>query len=150
MRNIGRFTTILSSCIMLILLLSTPAQARNEYKEFSIKNLKSLEAYKSRIGDEVKFYFGSKLPKVQKRYGEWPSLKKTNAFNKTDEYACQWAMMSALLSLKKRALREGGNAVFVKTNNDHREKTNGTNFECEIGNIVASVAVIGTVVKIAR
>ena len=130
--------------------LVAPVQARNEMKEFSIKNLKELDAYDKKLGDEIKFYFGTKLPKVQKRYGEWASLKKTNAFNKTDEYACQWAMLSALLSLKKRAIREGGNAVFVKTNNDHATKANSAAFECEIGNIVASIAVLGTVVKINR
>lgn len=150
MQNIGRLSTIISSCLVFILLISSPAQARNEYKEFSIKNLKELDAYQSKVGDEVKFYFGTKLPKTTRRYGEWPSLKKTNAFNKTDEYACQWAMISALMSLKKRALREGGNAVFVQTNNDHRKKASATNFECEIGNIVASVAVIGTVVSVGR
>lgn len=52
------------------------------------------------------------------------------------------------LSLKKRALAEGGNAVInIKTNNDHREINNSKTFECEVGNIIASVALIGTVVK---
>ena len=135
--------------LTLTLLISLSAHARNEYKEFSISDLKALESYKSKIGSEVKFYFGSESQvKIKKTFGEWRSLKKTNAFNKTDEFACQWAMMSALISLKKRALREGGNAVFVQTNNDHRAKRNSTNFECEIGNIIASVAVIGKVVKI--
>lgn len=130
--------------------LVAPVQARNEMKEFSIKNLKELDVYDTKLGNEIKFYFGTELPEVQKRYGEWASLKKTNAFNKTDEYACQWAMLSALLSLEKRAIREGGNAVFIKTNNDHSPKSSSTVFECEVGNVIASVAVLGTVVKINR
>ena len=134
---------------VLILLSSFSAHARNEYKEFSIADLKALDSYKTRVGTEVKFYFGSTSQvKILRTFGEWPSLKKTNAFNKTDEFACQWALMSALISLKKRALKEGGNAVFIQTNNDHRAKTNSSKFECEIGNIIASVAVIGKVVKI--
>ena len=137
------------SCLLAVLLItSTQASARNEYKEFSVADAMALEVYKTRLGTEVKFYFGDNKPtKILKTYGEWPTLKKTNAFNKTDEYACQWALLSALLSLKKRALREGGNAVTVKTNNDHRLKSSSSNFECEVGNVVASVALIGNVVK---
>jgi hypothetical protein len=141
--------TLLTIIFTSFLLTSLSAHARNEYKEFSIADLKALESYQNRVGNEVKFYFGATSQvKIRKKFGEWPSLKKTNAFNKTDEFACQWAMMSALISLKKRALREGGNAVFIQTNNDHRAKTNPKMFECEVGNIIASVAVIGKVVKI--
>jgi len=137
--------------ITLSILLTTQAHARNEYKEFSVIETMQLEVFKNKLGDDVKFYFGDSLhSKIIKTYGEWPSLKKTNAFNKTDEYACQWALLSGLLSLKKRALREGGNAVIVRTNNDHRAKSNSKMFECEIGNIIASVALLGKVIKIKR
>ena len=129
--------------------MSSQADARNEYKEFAVADAMALEVYKAKLGDEIKFYFGDSMQStVLKKYGEWPSLKKTNAFNKTDEYACQWALLSGLLSLKKRALREGGNAVIVKTNNDHRVKSDTKTFECEVGNIVASVALLGAVIKI--
>lgn len=132
------------------LLVSTQTHARNEYKEFSIAQAMALEQFKSKLGNEVKFYFGSSKPGgITKTFGEWPTVKKTNAFNKTDEYACQWALLSALLTLKKRALAEGGNAVInIKSNNDHRAKSSSKTFECEVGNIVASVAVLGTVVKL--
>ena len=135
--------------LAMTLILSTQAHARNEYKEFSVSDAMALEVFKTKLGNDVTFYFGDSMrSKVVKKYGEWPSLKKTNAFNKTDEYACQWALLSGLMSLKKRALREGGNAVIIKTNNDHRPKSSSKVFECEIGNIVASVALLGTVVKI--
>ncbi len=141
----------LNLLLSISLILSTQAHARNEYKEFSVADAMALEVYKNKLGGEVKFYFGDTMrAKVVKNMGEWPTLKKTNAFNKTDEYACQWALLSGLLSLKKRALKEGGNAVIIKTNNDHRAKSNSDVFECEIGNIIASVALLGTVVKINR
>ena len=132
------------------LLLTASAQARNDFKKFSIADAMALEVYKNKLGDEVQFYFGdSNTRTVLKKYGEWPTQKKTNAFNKTDEYACQWALLSALISLKKRALSEGGNAVInIKTNNDHVVKSDSTMFECEVGNIIASVALLGSVVKL--
>lgn len=134
-----------------VLLISTQTQARNEYKEYSIAEAMDLEQFKSKLGNDVRFYFGSTPSGVSKKYGEWPTTKKTNAFNKTDEFACQWALLSALLTLKKRALREGGNAVVnIKSNNDHREKSSSQTFECEVGNVIASVAVKGTVVNLNR
>ncbi len=131
-------------------LLTTPALARNDFKTFSIADAFALEVYKRKLGDDVKFYFGdAKHRTVVKKFGEWPTQKKTNAFNKTDEYACQWALLSALLSLKKRAQSEGGNAVInIKSNNDHIEKSSSQTFECEVGNIIASVALLGTVVAL--
>ena len=140
------------SLIIFTLLISSQAQARNDFKEFSISEAMALEQFKSKLGSDVRFYFGNNTPSgVTKTYGEWPTQKKTNAFNKTDEFACQWALLSGLLSLKKRALAEGGNAVInIKTNNDHREKSNSSTFECEIGRIIGSVALKGTVVKLAR
>lgn len=131
----------------MLLVVSTQADARNEYKEFSVNDAMTSETFRTRLGSEIKFYFGSKPRNITKTYGEWPTLKKTNAFNKSDETACQWVLLTALLSLKKRALAEGGNAVIVKTNNDHRPKSSSKTFECEVGNIVASVALLGTVVK---
>ena len=139
---------ILSFC-MLALVVSFPAQARNDFKHFSLADAFALEQFKSKLGNNVQFYFGNQRHgRVIKRIGSWPTQKKTNAFNKTDEFACQWALLSGLLSLKKRALAEGGNAVInIKTNNDHREINNRKTFECEVGNIIASVALVGTVVK---
>ena len=133
-----------------VALIATPASARNDFKTFSVADAFELEAYKNKLGGDVKFYFGdAKHRPVAKRFGEWPTQKKTNAFNKTDEYACQWALLSALLALKKRAVSEGGNAVInIKSNNDHNEKSNSGTFECEVGNIIASVALLGTVVKL--
>ncbi|HAW24027.1 MAG TPA: excinuclease, partial [Pseudomonas sp.] len=37
--------------------------------------------------------------------------KKTNAFNKTDEGACSWALQSALISMQQAAKAAGANAV---------------------------------------
>jgi uncharacterized protein YbjQ (UPF0145 family) len=142
-----KLLTILG-CALLICAPTT--HARNDFMEFSVESAFELDAYKRKLGDDVQFYFGTKhRGKVVKTFGTWPTQKKTNAFNKTDEYACQWALLSALLSLKKRAKAEGGNAVInIKTNNDHNERSSSETFECEVGNIIASVALVGTIVKL--
>lgn len=143
-----KIVLLLSLCGMV--LLTSPSHARNDLREFSIADAFALEDYKRKLGDDVIFKFGnSNTRPVRKTFGTWPTQKKTNAFNKSDEYACQWALLSALLSLKKRAQAEGGNAVInIQTNNDHNAKSNSQMFECEVGNIVASVALLGTVVSL--
>ena len=96
---------------MLILILGfvTTSHARNDIKEFPVANAMALEDFKTRLSGNVQFYFDdSQGRKIVKTFGKWPSLKKTNAFNKSDEFACQWALLSALISLEKRALSEGG------------------------------------------
>lgn len=135
--------------VVILLFYVAPTSARNDIKDFPVSNLMALEAYSQKLSGKVKFLFGdAQGHAVVQTFGQWPSVKKTNAFNKSDEYACQWAMLSALVSLERRALSEGGNAVIVVTNNNHIEKISTDTFECEVGNVVASVALLGTVIKI--
>jgi hypothetical protein len=137
------------SVLIVALSFVASAHARNDIKEFPVASAMALDDFKTRLSGNVQFYFGdSHGRKIIKTFGKWPSLKKTNAFNKSDEFACQWALLSALISLEKRALSQGGNAVIVITNNDHIENASTDTFECEVGNIVASVALIGTVVTL--
>lgn len=140
--------SIIISCVLLT--ISAAANARNDFKEFSIADAFALQAYKDKLGDDVEFYFGRQhRGQVVKTFGTWPTQKKTNAFNKSDEYACQWALLSALIALRNRAKKEGGNAVInIVTNNDHNERSSATTFQCEVGNIIASVALKGTVVSL--
>ena len=90
-----------------------------------------------------------KYPAVEREIGIWVANKKTNASNKSDERACQWAFLSAMLSLKQRAIREGGNAV-VKIHSYYKKNTNtsASEFECGAGTFVAGVALRGTVVEL--
>ena len=81
------------------------------------------------------------------RLGEWTSNKKTNAFNKSDQEACEVAFISAAVSLQQRARREGGSAVVnirsvYKNDNVESEK----DYLCGNGAVMAGVALRGTVV----
>jgi len=134
------------------IVLISPAVARDDIGDYSIEEAMALEQTKSALGDNVKFYFGDQKPgKIEKTIGEFRSNKKTNAFNKTDKAACQWAFLSAMLSLKQRAEREGGNAVInIKSNYKNNMTSSNTTFQCGAGAIMAGVALVGTVVKIEK
>lgn len=105
---------------------------------------------KGDILSDVKLFFaGQPHPPVEKPLGEFRTNRKTNAFNKSDEDACQWAFFSAIKSLQERALSEGGNAVIeIKSNYKNREFSSATEYQCGAGTFVGGVALKGTVVKL--
>ena len=126
------------------------AWARNEILDFSIQDALAQEQAKEKLGEDVRFYFGAqKHGAIVKNWGEFGTNKKTNAFLKSDQEACVWAFLSAMVTLKARALREGGNAVInIKSNYKGNETVSETTFQCGAGNVIAGVALKGTVVKL--
>lgn len=145
MKNISLLTIAL-----LFSLTSHSALARNTVSEFSITEAMALEQAKTKVGNEVRFYFGNQQhSKPLKNWGEVSTNKKTNAFNKSDQAACTQAFLSALITLRNRALKEGGNAVInIESNYKGNVKSSATMFECGAGNILAGVALNGTIVKL--
>ncbi len=138
--------------IILSVVFAPLALARNEILNFSVEEAMASEKFAQEVGDSVKFYFGGQShPAVEKKFGSFSSNKKTNAFNKSDMEACRWALYSALVSLRDRALREGGNAV-VGIKSIYRNNTfeSDTEFQCGAGAFVAGVALDGRVVKLKQ
>jgi hypothetical protein len=109
-----------------------------------------LENHQDKLDSNVALYFGKQpYPAVERKLGEYPSNKKTNGFNKSDSEACQWAALSALLSLQERAVREGGDAVVnIRSYYKKNEVSSKTDYECHNGAFVTGVALIGEVVKL--
>lgn len=140
---------ILSS---LCLLTAGQVAARDDKQMFSIQDAMSLEAFKEKLDGSVRFYFaGQSHPAAVKKFGEFMSNKKTNAFGKSDKQACEWAFLSAMLSFQKRALSEGGNAVVnIRSYYKKHEVSSSTEFECGAGAIIAGVTFKGDVVQLAR
>lgn len=131
---------------------SMTASAREDVKRFPIKAAMQSEDYKNELGSQVRFYWGNEShPPVKQTLGTYPTNKKTNAFNKSDQEACEWVLLSALIALRDRALSEGGNAVInIKSNYDNEEFVSDTEYECGAGFLLAGVALKGTVVKLAQ
>jgi hypothetical protein len=136
----------------LLIAMNSMAQARNTRYTLKIQDVMSSSDYQQRVGNAVAFYFANQpAPAVAQNLGEFVTNKKTNAFGKSDEAACQWAMLSALIQLRDRALQEGGNAVInVVSYYDRNEIPDKSQYECRAGAVVAGVALKGTVVKLAK
>lgn len=124
------------------------AQARDTTVMVDIASAMNSPEYRERLGDDVRFRFGNtRYANPRADRGTFVSNRKTNAFGKSDQEACRWVLLSALLSLKERAINEGGNAVvdiisFYKRN----EYSSTTQVECHAGAFVAGIALQGRVV----
>lgn len=138
----------LALAISAALLVAGAAGARETDLELSVSDAKASK-HATGLLDIPFFMAGEKHPAVAKKIGEWPTNQRTNAFNKTDTDACNRVFISAVISLQKRAQAEGGNAVIdIRSNTRNKELVSATNFRCAAGNVVANVALVGTVVKL--
>ena len=118
------------------------AQASDNKLMLPIDNALNANDAKGRLGDDVKFYFaGQPTPKVIEKRGSDKTSQKTNSFNKSAEKACNWAFLSAMLQLEKRAREMGANAVInIVSNYKNIENASATEFECHEGALMAGVA----------
>lgn len=125
------------------------AEARDDRQRYSVRDAMERADIQDKLNG-VKLYFGdASYPAVAEKYGEFQSNKKTNAFNKTDKEACQWAFLSAVIALQERAVAEGGNAVInVTSNYKNQPYSSQTEFECGAGKFVAGATLKGQVVKL--
>jgi uncharacterized protein YbjQ (UPF0145 family) len=144
---------LLSALFLIILaFLATPSQARDTEYKLKIEEVLQRDDYSAKIGNEIRFYFsGQKPPAVAASLGEFVTNRKTNSVGKPDEDACRWAMLSALVSLRDLAKEIGGDAV-IDVVSYYKKKTfaSGSEYECHAGNIVAGVALKGTIVKLKK
>ena len=130
---------------------SWPAWARDTRHLLPIAEAMEANDAQEKLGGSVKFFFGTqKHPKVRTKFGSYVSNRKTNAVGKSDEKACNWAFLSAMVSLEKRAQQLGANAVVnIVSYYKKVEMSSPTEFECHAGAVIAGVALKGDFVKIA-
>jgi len=131
------------------MLIAPDATARNTLVKMSIAEFMENPTHSSQL-EGVSFYFGEQEhPAIAKSFGDYRTNKKTNAFNKSDQEACRWVMLSAMLVLHQRALSLGANAVVnIRSNYKSNEESSTTDYTCGAGALMAGVALIGTFVTI--
>ncbi|CAG0983960.1 hypothetical protein BURK2_02004 [Burkholderiales bacterium] len=138
--------------LLATVLLAASAQARDTRHMFPVQDALTTGEAKAKLDPKIKLYFGdAPHPKVMRDFGEFTSNKKTNAFNKSDRVACEWAFLSAMLSFQERARELGGNAVInIKSYYKKDLRVSRSEYLCGAGATVAGVTFKGTVVKLAQ
>lgn len=136
----------------MLLLLSAGGHARDSLVQVNIEEAMTTPDAESALDADVKFFFGEQEhPEIEQQLGTYTSNKKTNAFGKSDQKACKWAFLSAMISLQERAVAEGGNAVVnIRSYYKKHDFSSATEFECGAGAMVAGVTLVGEVVKLVE
>lgn len=133
-----------------LLLLATPAAADDAVGSYSIANVTGRPEFAAQI-EGVRFYFGNAPhPGVRRQIeaGAQTSVR-TRKFGRSNEEACQWVMLSALIQLRDRARAVGGNAVVnVRSNWRNVETSSSSEYQCAVGFLMAGVALKGDVVSL--
>jgi hypothetical protein len=138
--------------ISAVLFSYSVGHARNTVIKVSIEQALAWGERDGVLNDSIDLYFGDQAhPAVEQALGTYTANRKTNSFNKGDQKACQWAFLSAMTVLQKRAAREGGNAVInIRSHYYKKDFSSTTEFECGAGNVVAGVTMVGDVVRLAE
>lgn len=102
------------------------------------------------IDGDVKFLFGKNRPaRVAHQYGNFIANNKVRVFGRSTGEACNLVFLNALEDLQKRARAVGANAVVgVVSYFRRREVSSDDSYECNLGAIVAGVALKGDLVKL--
>ncbi|WP_417067192.1 hypothetical protein [Niveibacterium terrae] len=136
---------------LLTSLFALGAQARDTELHLSIDEAMASTDAKAKLDSGVKFFFANqKTPAIEKSFGEDSTNKKTNAFGKSDEEACRWAFLSAMIQLQNRARQLGADAVVdIESFYKRDAEKSATDYECHAGAVLAGVALKGRFVKLA-
>jgi hypothetical protein len=143
----------LSACLLALLFLVTPsaALARSDLLDLSVAEAKGSALGQAKLLD-VRFYMaGQSHRRVVESFGVSRSNRRTNAFGKSDEEACEVAFLSAIIALQGRAKAQGGNALIdIRSVTKDNDLSSASKYRCAVGFAIANVALEGRVVKLAR
>lgn len=136
-----------------VALLALPgiSQARDTQLYLPFQKVVAQMTAEGKIDGSVKYYLAGNQPrgKVTVVSPNAITNKKTNAFNKSDTEACEWALQSAILTLDSAAKKVGANAVtnivsYYKSN----AHADANNYECHAGAFIGGVALKGDLSKV--
>ncbi|RAM63945.1 excinuclease ATPase subunit [Herbaspirillum rubrisubalbicans] len=142
----------LAVTLSLALAAALPAQARDTKHLLPLDSTSNMKDKDGILDGSVKFYFaGQPHPAVLEKISTDVTNQKTNAVGKSDEEACKWVFLSALVQLHKKAKELGGNAVVnIVSYYKKSEMASATEFECHAGATMAGVALKGDIVKLGQ
>lgn len=143
--------SILALAAVPVLLMATPAEARrgqDAINVFPVGAVRENPDFTSQISG-VRFYFaGERTPGIQRRVqNNVTTSQRARKTGRSADWACERALMNALIRLGEAAQNAGANGVInIRSNWDNRPYANGSEYECAIGHMMAGVALKGDIV----
>ena len=146
-----RRSIVLLSTSLTLAMIAPGASGRSTILDLDAQAAASSALGTERLLDVPYFLKGQAHSAIAQDLGVFRSNQRTNAFNKSDEAACQIAFLSAVIQFQKRAQSLGGDAVVDLTSiTADKPLDSATQYRCAAGNIVANVALTGRVVKLKK
>jgi len=145
MRSVALFCMLLAG--------ASPALADDKIVKYPVEGaLAKGQDYKAKIDPAVKLYFASQpTPPAKVLFQADSGHRRTNAFNKPDQEACDIAFLSAAITLQEQARRAGGNAVVNITSYFKDDRLDSaTEYLCAAGFLMTAVGLRGTVVTLQQ
>jgi len=129
------------------------AHAAKEKLTYPISGaLNSPEAKETLLLPGVAIYFGDQqAPAIvdPDHIMEITVSREVNGFGKSNEKACQLALLASLKALQERAARDGATAVIsIKSDIEQIEFSSATEFQCVSGTLKAATTLKGRIVKL--
>lgn len=144
-----RLAQLLAASVLTV--AGTAAVAADTIVHLPLKAAVDAAIASGKIDGSVKFHLAGASPRGTVIRADVVTNKKSNAFNKSDEDACQWTAQSAIIQLHEAALKAGANAV-INIESYFRKKvyTHPQNYECHVGAVMSGVALRGDLAKVGR
>lgn len=135
--------------LALIAFASTAAQSRDTTLKLPFEPVVARGIASGKLDGTIRFHLSGAGPAGGTVLrADAVTNKKTNAFGKSDVEACEWALLSALITLQEAAKAAGANAASnIVSYYRKRESRDTLNFECHAGGVVAGVALKADLVK---
>lgn len=146
-----RLKTLTAATALLLAALPGLSQARDTALYLPFEKVVRQMLAEKKLDGSVKFYLAGVKPrgKVTVISPNSVTNKKTNAFNKSDEAACEWALQSALLTLQDAARKANANAVTnIASYYKRNERKDASTYECHAGAVIAGVALKGDLARV--
>jgi hypothetical protein len=152
MSTMKKITSIAGMFALTFAMATQPAMARDTVHNYPVESaLKTAEAV-SKVDAHIPLYFaGQQHPAEASSLGTVDTRRKTNAFNHSDEDACQHVFLSAVLALQDAARNAGADAVIdIKSNYENVLRESPTEYTCGAGAFIAGVTLTGRLVKFTK
>lgn len=117
--------------------------AGDKVMHFPFANAVAAATQSGKLDGSVKFYLAGNTPSghVEVVSDYLTVTRKTNAFGKNDQKACDWALQSALIAMQQGAKEQTGvNAIVDIVSDFGTEYRDSTQYECHVGTLMAGVS----------
>lgn len=142
----------MTTIFALVFLTTTIASAEDNWVYMPVKDALQSDLAKDKLDSGISFFMkGQSHPRTSNETREYTANKRARKFGRSEEEACHYAFVSALLSFQQRANKEGRNAAIdLYSVTKDKKFESSDQYSCLVGGMVANVALRGKVANIGK